>query len=184
MIIGLCGRKGVGKDLAADYLVSHHGFAKMAFADPIKEIVRIAFRLSPEQLLGDAKEVPDPRHGLSPRQMMQVIGTDFFRDQIHPEFWVHRAIHEMQAHPDGQGIVVTDIRFQNELDAVRSLGGKILRIHRPVHSDQENGRHAVYDPHVSEESVDRLVGVDAVVNNDGTIDQFLERVERAACGSK
>ena len=56
MIIGLCGKKRVGKDTFADYLVDNYNFDKYAFANPLKEACRIMFCFNDEQLYGDQKE--------------------------------------------------------------------------------------------------------------------------------
>ena len=59
MIIGLSGKKRVGKDTVADYLVSKYGFIKYSFADPIKAVAKILFGFSENQLYGNNKEEID-----------------------------------------------------------------------------------------------------------------------------
>ena len=78
--MGLLGTKGVGKDTVADYMISHYNFDKRAFASPIKEACAILFQLPIARFESEGKELCDEKHGLSPRQMMQLVGTDFFRD--------------------------------------------------------------------------------------------------------
>ena len=68
LIIALSGKKRSGKDTVADYLVERFGFVKYGFADPIKEIGKIMFDFSEEQLNTDKKEEIDKRWGISPRQ--------------------------------------------------------------------------------------------------------------------
>jgi hypothetical protein len=177
MIVGLVGTKGAGKDTAADHLVEQFGFKKRAFADPIKEAVTHLFHLGPEQLVGDNKEVIDDRHGMSPRQMLQRVGTDMFRGMMRDTFWVdhfeHWYVHACVAHSD---LVVPDIRFQNEVDLIKRLGGTVVRIDR---CKQDQGRHTEDDHHVSETGVRLLTGIDAVIQNDSTIEALQCRLEKA-----
>jgi hypothetical protein len=74
--IGLLGRSNSGKDTLADYLVKEKQYVKYSFANPVKEIAKIMFNLSAEQLNGNLKEVIDDRWGISPRVMFQRIGTN------------------------------------------------------------------------------------------------------------
>lgn len=168
MLIGLVGKKGVGKDTVADYIVQQHGFVKRAFADPIKEACTIIFQLAPEQLSDRLlKEKVDERFGMSPRKMMQWLGTDVVRQQIRDDFWVQ---HFMAWYTPGSNVVVPDIRFQDELDAVKRLGGIVIRITRPG---------AAEDKHISETGVDSLTGVHEVVCNDSSITELWLRCEVA-----
>ena len=77
MIIGLSGKKRVGKDTIADHLVKRHGFIKYSFADPIKDIAKVLFSFSDEQLYGNDKEKLDERWNIIPRDFYQKFGTDY-----------------------------------------------------------------------------------------------------------
>ena len=59
MIIALNGKKGSGKDTMANYMCEKLGFVNYGFADPIKEVGRILFDFTDEQLDGCYKEVED-----------------------------------------------------------------------------------------------------------------------------
>lgn len=62
---------------------------------------------------------------LSYRTAMQKVGTDFVRRKVKDEFWLEK----IQDHLSEDSIlVVTDGRFQNEIDYVRGIGGKVLHI--------------------------------------------------------
>lgn len=174
VLIGIAGRKGVGKDTAADFLVSTFGYHKRAFADPIKETITRLFRLSPSQLEGDNKEVIDPRHGLSPRQMMQRFGTDMFRNMIKDSFWVDYFVEWYREHHDSD-VVVPDVRFQNEVDAIQNLGGMVILVKRT--SSESLDRHTLCDKHESETGVNHLEGIDYIIQNDGSVEEFLSCIE-------
>lgn len=174
MLIGLVGTKGVGKDTVGDYLVTKN-YTKRSFATPIKEACAILFLLSPEVFEGDAKEVCDARHGMSPRQILQLVGTDFFRDKVDANFWVHHFEHWYSVHSSSH-VVVTDLRFQNEVDAIQALGGVVVRITRPQVVGM-HGRHTMVDTHITEQGVASLQGVDHEIVNDSTIDHLYRQMD-------
>lgn len=156
MLIGICGKKGSGKSTLASYIMSQYAYEEKAFADPIKRAAVLLFQLQPAQLEGDAKEMVDERYGLSPRQMFQLIGTDMFREMVDKEFWVDY-FRRWYVQNNKKDVVVPDVRFQNEVNAIHELGGVIVRIHR---SD------VLHDNHVSESGVDLLQGIDIEISND------------------
>ena len=83
-IIGLCGKKGSGKDATGKILIEIYGFTKYSFADPLKRGVKEMFGFTDEQCWGEQsiKEKVDERWGISPRVALQIIGTDFLREQL------------------------------------------------------------------------------------------------------
>ena len=162
MIIGLIGKKSSGKDTLADYLVQQHGFVKYAFSDPIKEACKAIFLLTDEQLHSVAKkEEVDPRWELSPRQMFQFLGTDMIRKQIDEGFWI-RHFRYWYGENKGKNIVVSDCRFQNEVDVILEVGGSVVKLERNL------DRSGVTDLHISETGVDGLGGYAFVMGNNGT----------------
>lgn len=140
-IIALSGPAGSGKSTAAAAL-QDKGYTLVKFAAPLKDMSR-AIGLSDEYIEGNLKERPlDWLQGKSPRQFMQLLGTEFGRDCIGPHFWVglwERAVLDVL---DGGGrVVCDDCRFANEADAVRKLGGVVVRL---------VGRGGLAGGHVSE----------------------------------
>jgi len=176
--IGLAGKKGHGKDTLGEYLVTKYGYRRFAFADALKEMVRIAFSFSNDQLYGDKKEEIDPFWKTSPREVLQFIGTELFRNNIEkllPEmgssFWqqiVRRKINDILLLNPKQKIVITDVRFPDECQFIKELGGgEIIWIERPLFDN--------IDGHSSENQ--KLV-VDQTVINDGTINNLFEHFEK------
>ena len=176
ILIGFAGAKGSGKDTAASELINEYGFKHWAFAGPLKEACGAMFHLSQEQLHGHLKETPDPRwFGCTPRKIFQYVGTELFRDQldqIMPGLGNDVHIHSFkiwyQEHKN-ENIVVTDVRFPNEVEAIHNLGGKVIRINR-----QTTGTE---DGHASEQSF--LLKVDYDVSNNGSIEELHNGVLRA-----
>lgn len=137
-LVALCGLKGSGKDSVASFLVDRYGFRKLSFGSGLKDVVAAMFQWDRAMLEGDTpasrewREAPDPwwssRLGTSvtPRSMLQVIGTDVIR-QFHADVWV--ACLERQLSPNAR-VVITDCRFPNEIDMVRRHGGKVVHVAR------------------------------------------------------
>jgi hypothetical protein len=139
-IVGLCGFIGSGKTTAAQHLVDRHQFVRMSFADPLKDVVGTLFGWSPEQMSGRTpesrawREQPDPYWSdklgrpWSPRHGLQYIGTDVFR-AWHDRIWVDAMEHRIRTQTQGR-IVIDDVRFPNEMDALHRMGAKICVIRR------------------------------------------------------
>lgn len=164
-IIALSGPAGSGKSTAAAYLVDK-GYTLIKFAGPLKAMCQ-AIGFTDWHLEGDLKERPvDWLQGKSPRQFMQRLGTEFGRDCIGPHFWVglwERAALEVL---DGGGrVVCDDCRFANEADAVRNLGGVVVRL---------AGRGGLAGGHASE-SMDWEP--DAMIGNHYGIDRLHENLD-------
>lgn len=131
-LIALTGYAGSGKTTAAKHLVEAHGFTLVKFAGPLKAMMR-ALGLGDREIEGDLKEVPSAiLGGKTPRHAMQTLGSEWGRNLIHSNIWVNVAM-EMACDVIDHGgrVVIDDLRFGNEVDAVRSHGGIILRIDRP-----------------------------------------------------
>jgi len=133
MIIGLCGKKQSGKSTVAKYLLEA-GFQELSWAYPLKEIVgRQLFGLNDDQLYGSeaAKEAIIPDWGYSPRQILQLVGTECFRKVIRDDFWVVLGRRKLQGYAAaGMNVVISDCRFPNEMEAIKAVGGYTVRIVR------------------------------------------------------
>jgi hypothetical protein len=171
MLVGLAGLKHAGKDAAADCLVRHHGFVKHALAAPLKRACKDVFALSDDQVDGPRKDLVDPRYDVTPRLIMQRFGTDCVR-QLAPDAWVHK-FREWHAACEHPRVVVSDVRFQNEVDAIRELGGRVFLVDRG--GDREPGEHP-------SERADELDRLDGVVRNAGTLGDLHAAVCRAVLG--
>lgn len=71
---------------------------------------------------------------LSPRVALQSLGSEWGRKAIDENVWVNYLLsraREAIVSKDYRGVVVSDIRFENELLAVKDAGGKLLHIVRP-----------------------------------------------------
>jgi len=152
MLIGISGLAGSGKDTAADFLVRHHGFAKVSLADPMKRACAEWFGWDQERLWGPSanRNEPDPRFGgLSARKALQFLGTEIGRE-LYKDVWIdlgiriarHLLLHSNcwydsrsgifpTMNPGAAGVVIPDVRYENELAAIQQAGGKVVRVKRP-----------------------------------------------------
>lgn len=162
MIIGVAGYKGHGKDSVGGIL-SQKGFIMMSFAIPLKKMLMEGLRLSSEQVHGKLKEAVDPRYGVTPRYMMQTLGTQWGRDLIHPELWILASMESARDYgAEGRSVVFTDVRFPNEAAAIRAAGGQVWAVLRPS--------HPIDTSHESEQHVERLIQeADQLIFNTGSL---------------
>lgn len=136
-IIGLTGLAGSGKD-SVRALLEQHGYTGLAFADPIRDMLRTLFTAtgtSTEYMLDRAlKEERIPNIGTSYRVLAQTLGTEWGRS-IDPNFWLRITGATIDASlQDSFGpvqIVISDVRFPNEADFIRQRGGQIWHVVRP-----------------------------------------------------
>ncbi len=178
VLIGLLGKKGSGKDTVADHLVHSNGYTKMAFAEPLKDACKTLFNFSEEQLYGDLKEVIDDNWGVSPRTVLQFVGTDLIRKQmgsimpqIGEKFWVHglkvRYMNGLSKDPNFK-CIVSDVRFQDEADMVMELGGIVVKLERDA---------VAADEHISEKGID-TVRHNVLIKNNGTIKKLHDQIDQ------
>lgn len=133
VILGLTGVARSGKSTVASYLVRHHGFVEHSFAAPIRAFVAHILGTDLAGLeAGKEREVPWLGAGVTPRRMMQLAGTEFGRQMVHDQLWVRSCLMRAQADVNaGRSVVISDVRFDNEAEAIRRVGGAVWRIERP-----------------------------------------------------
>lgn len=141
MIIGICGFIGCGKDTVADYLVNFHEFRRESFANTLKDAVAAIFGWDRTMLEGRTKEAREWREQvdpwwaqrlnmptLTPRWVLQYWGTEVCRKTFHDDIWIASLENKLRKSKDN--IVVSDVRFPNEIKAIKNLGGKIIWVKR------------------------------------------------------
>lgn len=177
-IVGLCGYARTGKDTVGKVLVEDHGFQRVSFADKLREFALASdpfvaldidthdgqahyARLS---LVVEAYGWEGAKDHEDVRTLLQKMGTEAGRRILGDDVWVRPCISALK---EGGSYVFTDVRFQNEADAIRANGGEVWRVVRPGHGPI-NG-------HPSETSLDGYP-VDWTIHNTGTLQALVKEV--------
>ena len=189
-IVGVTGYKRSGKDSVAAVLTGSHGFKRVAFADPLKEMALaidpyveyvagrhggVFWRLSrviDSEGWEAAKALPDVR------RFLQRLGTEGVRDTLGPDAWLlcfRRALtgaadlvsaHHATVDPQLK-VVIPDVRFPNEAAAIREMGGQVWKVTRPG---------CASDGHASEAGIDRI-SADYTLGNSGSLEDLAQVVK-------
>ncbi|QIG60035.1 deoxynucleoside monophosphate kinase [Dishui Lake large algae virus 1] len=119
-VVALCGQRRSGKDTIANYLVTGYGYEHIKITAPLKTVCKTLFHFTDDQLETDIKEVVDPRWGVSPRQVMQFVGTEVFQYKIQEllpqfgrNFWINSLTALVDNNPTKR-YVISDLRFTHE----------------------------------------------------------------------
>ena len=205
MIVGFVGFIGSGKDTAADYLVNFHGFRRDSFAATLKDSVACVFGWDRTLLEGRTKESREWREQpdewwserlgkpITPRYILQFWGTEVCRNGFHNDIWIASLENKIRKTQDN--VVITDVRFPNEIKSIKNAGGKVFRIKRGL--DPEWYQEAVnynqgptnmrwslskmaldrLQVHASESSWVGNPSIDADIDNNGTIDDLYRQLK-------
>lgn len=173
MIIGLGFKARAGKDTVAAHLVNNYAFVQESFAYPLKEYIgREICGFNDKQLYGAWKETPDPEWGMTPRQMLQLIGTDALRKIVHDDFWVIPMKRKLKEHiRNERHVVISDVRFPNEINMIRTLGGLIVKV------DREHPDKISNEKHSSELELEAYSAWDVVIENNGTLEELYTKTD-------
>ena len=174
-VVGITGRKFHGKDTVAQIYVQD-GYKQLRFADPLKEMLRAFYRTIElpaaeieRRIEGDLKETPCPHLcGKTPRFAMQTLGAEWGRDMIDEDLWV-KTLQFRAANSDKA--VVSDVRYMNEVETIKRLGGKVFRVDASARVPR-----GAWSDHSSEQ-VEKL-SVDAVIDNNGAPEQLFQSVAK------
>jgi len=169
-IFGITGLARSGKNTTAEYLASKYSLPILSFADPLKEAAVSLFGITEDMAYGfydyDREQIV-PEWGISVREMLQRLGTECMRKEFGEDFWLRRAEQTIKHPVYKNGFILSDIRFDNEAEWIKSKGGTILSIERNL--SKQHG-------HVSEDriNVDLL---DYIIPNTNTIPVLYHRLD-------
>lgn len=174
MLIGISGKKGSGKNTVANIIAKQqvlgntkHNYYDFAFAAMLKFLL--------ENLVDqdtDFDKNSKNKLGLCDnngkiytiRELLQLIGTKL-RD-IDPDIWIKALDKDTRGYSD---VMITDVRFLNEAEYIKSKGGLLVRINRPNLEE---------DQHISETELDNYSNWDYVIKNDGTMEDLVHKVNQ------
>jgi hypothetical protein len=206
MIIGISGFIGSGKDTIADYLVNHHEFRRESFANTLKDSVSVIFGWDRLMLEGRTKSSREWREQvdswwanrlnipeLTPRWVLQHIGTDVLRNHFHDNIWVASLENKLRKTKDN--VVISDVRFPNEILAIKNSGGICVRVKRgpepkwyDTAADYNKGPNGNIGWALGQRRLEKAkihpseyswVGskFDHIITNDSTIDNLQEQIK-------
>ena len=216
-LIGISGKMGSGKDtlsIVINYLadkfapesiadweqpVSEFTYANKKYSEKLKYMVCFLLgcdRSDLEDREFKEKELGEEWDGLTPRKLLQLLGTEAGRHIIHPNIWVNALFADYVCDDCGQqecptdeedtgqmihrsfpDWIITDVRFPNEAQAIKDRGGILIRINRPQYLD--NGLVIRKDEHLSETALDDYDEFDYVINNDtNSVQDLVDKVKQ------
>ena len=196
MIIGLVGFIGSGKGTVGSIL-TEKGFVADSFARPLKDACSKIFGWPRNMLEGDTevsrawREKPDAYwtekfgYDFSPRLALQLMGTEAGRNVFHQDVWVISLLNRSK----GKNVVVTDVRFKNEIAHIQDNGGKVIRVIRGTEPEWYDDLFQIKDFSKRQEYMSKFnvhqsewdwVGAefDYTIINDGNLDDLGNAVER------
>jgi len=169
-LVAFVGKARCGKDTAASHLNLEYGFARLAFADPLKRAAKEMFGLSFGQTWGDdLKEVVIPRWNMTPRRMFQLLGTEASKPFFGEDIWIKRLAMSYDVIKDTDDVIITDCRFDSEAEWIRANGGIIIEIRRGTTLQGEAASH------ISEAGL--RLPPDYVIDNTGTLDDLYTAID-------
>ena len=181
MIVLLCGYSGTGKDSCAEYL-NKHGFEHWKISKVLKDMLRVGFGFTDAQLESHEKDVVCPRLGVTPRQVMQFVGTELFQYElqnlipyINRDFWLTRLAENIREHRTQECIVISDLRFVHELDFFkRTFPNERIVVVKLIRSSivlQNNKTHPSEDEH-------NKLTYNYIVTNNGSLTDLYVKLDR------
>lgn len=205
MIIGFVGFIGCGKDTAADYLVNVHGFRRDSFANTLKDAAAAVFGWDRILLEGRTKEAREWREQvdtwwasrldmphLTPRWILQYWGTEVCRQGFHDDIWIASLENRLRKTKDN--IVISDVRFPNEIKAIHNANGVVVRVQRgkdpewyddavnmnkgPTNMSWAISKQRMAELNIHSSETSWIGGnIDYIVDNNGSMDHLFDQLK-------
>ena len=203
-LVGLLGFIGSGKGTVAEHLVENYNFKQDSFASSLKDACAVIFDWPRDLLEGDTDlsrtfretvdewwsqhlSIPD----FTPRLGLQLMGTDAIRNHFHADMWLLTAQNRLRKNPD-QNVVISDVRFPNEINLIKELGGTLITVRRgkipkwygtAVSANKGNRvaiaemNHIYPEVHASEWAWVGVGPTDHLISNNGTMEKLKLEVD-------
>jgi hypothetical protein len=184
--IGIGHYSRTGKDTLANAIVAclqSRGVSakKVPFADSLKKVAKFLYGwagLMGREYYDDPKhehkrDIKLPHINLTPVDIWCLLGTDAIRNHVYNDTWVDYILRQPDA---GKILVIPDVRFPNEADAIRDRGGLLVKVVRPGFGP----RHTTADRALLD-----YCGWDLVIGGSGAITELFSRAQEIAewaCG--
>lgn len=187
MLIGIHAKPRSGKDTVANYLIKQYKLYKYGSSFPVKDTAAYMFKV-PRQYFDDdnKKDTIDPFWGITYREMAQKVGKEGSRDLFGEDFWLRHVEKQLKRIEieelfilrtekytiPYEGMILADIRYENEVHWVKQNGGKVIFIKRsnlPASSNNSHPAEAGLSDHLA----------DVFIHNDGTLEDLYKEVDFA-----
>lgn len=209
MIVGVVGFIGSGKGTVGEFLKNEFGFHSFSFASHLKDVASVLFGWERHLLEGDTEESRQFREKpdgfwskkigehFTPRLALQLLGTEAGRNVFHEDFWVYALENKINNLGANQNVVVTDVRFKNEIEWLKSKEGILIEVRRGPRPSwfhiagdaNKNGGSIFSEKFMLEksgihESEWRWIGcgIDYSIDNNDTLEKLKERVTECLKG--
>jgi hypothetical protein len=149
-----------------------HDFKEDCFAYSLKEgIGKNVFGLTHDQLTNqDLKKIKDPFWNMTPREILQRAGTEAMRNTFSQDIWIKTLQKRLLLEPNKM-YAISDVRYINEAEAIKSWGGKVIRIDRELPKTE-------FSNHISETELDNWNGWDDVLDNNSTFENLYDQIDK------
>ncbi len=170
-LIGLAGKAGSGKDTLGEYLITKYNIKSYALAEPLKKAASIAFDIPLKCFYNsELKETLVDDWHMTPRELMQTLGTEYTRDVFRKDIWIrqgHKKWLECQKKNKHYAFLVTDIRFQNDAEWLKNEGGIIIKVKRDAAKNMDHESEIGFTENL----------VDYVIDNNSSLEEFYKNIE-------
>lgn len=176
----LVGAKNVGKDTCADYISNKIGWKTYALAKPLKDICKIAFNLSDQQVTDCVlKETPLTEFdGATPRKIMQIMYVNLFTEALSdffpkdaPLFFVKHMEKTLETDKKSAKVIITDMRNPKYCSYLQNKYNTItIKITR-------SSNEKIADYHISETDVENIKKWDLLIENNTTIPELYKKID-------
>lgn len=192
-ILLLCGFKRCGKDTFANYVANKYGYTHLKISQQLKDSLQVLFGFTSEQMESDKKDCIDERWQVTPREVLQYMGTNIFQYEIQKllpnigrNFWIKTICQDIEnkyLENKDTDIVISDLRFIHELNYINNLcrrySGISVYIVKIIRADLK----IVYDHRIHESESQHLqFQFDKIIQNDTKesfekqIDEYMQRI--------
>ena len=171
-IIGLLGHQGVGKNYFAEIvlpkILPNKNTVILAFADHFKVDCICKYNADFTKVFGEKD--------YETRRLLQRVGTEEGRNKFGYDIWI-RTLETWIKLLNSRGVerfIISDVRFQNEADWLKSLNGILIKIDSPIRFNERLMKETNNDQkkineiksHASEINIDKILNYDICINND------------------
>ena len=194
MIISITGKIGSGKDTIAEIIQqsTQLDWEVKKFAGKLKTIAELLCGVPKQNFESQEfkKTQMFEEWGMTYREFLQKLGTEALRSNLHENVWINALFSDYKAKTVAVGTsefditekdelpnwIITDTRFPNEMDAVKSKNGLVIKVERTLKLRKGYDTPNETDLHPSETSLDNYTEWDYVIENNGTLEELRAKV--------